>query len=428
MIIDSLKNLAVPIDSLLGLPNNPRKGDVNAVMASLSRFGQRKPIVVRKTDNTIIAGNHTWQAAKELGWKEIAVVLVEDDDATANAFALADNRTAELGSYDEQALLALIRSVEEVDKELLLDTGWSASDVDELNEKIETTLPKVMPTDEIAKPSDKTISNLGDVWLLGNHRLICGDSSDVGVYEKLLGDDRADCVWTDPPYGVDIQEQDLAQAEVRNRRKDGLGVLNDNLTPDKLEDFLRSALGATWTYSKPGASFYVASPAGDLFYIFATVLKELEVWRHTLIWAKDMFVMGRADYHYQHEPIFYGWKAGAGHNWFGDRKQSTLLNFARPKRIPEHPTMKPIELVTYCLENSAPSKGIVLDPFSGSGTTLMACEYSGRKARAIELDPRYVDVICRRWQQHTGNLPVLESTGITYDFTKADTDAESAKA
>lgn len=422
MIPDSLRPLAVPVDSVHELPGNPRKGDVDAVARSLDRFGQRKPIVVRASDRTIIAGNHTWKAACQLGWPEIAVLLVEDDEATAQAFALADNRTAELGSYDEDLLLDLIRQVGESDAELLADTGWSEDAVRDLVDRIDPGLPDAPPPDDAPEPPAEPFTKPGDVWILGAHRLVCGDSTDVTVHDVLLGDAKADCVWTDPPYGVDIQERDMKQAEVRGRRKDGKGVMNDDLTPDKLEDFLRGALGATWADSKPGASWYVASPAGDLFHVFGTVLRELGVWRHTLIWAKDIFVMGRADYHYQHEPIFYGWKEGAAHEWFGDRKQSTLLNFARPKRSPEHPTMKPLDLVVYCLNNSAPRGGIVLDPFGGSGTTLMACEYTGRKARLIELDPRYVDVICRRWQEHTGSQPILESTGAPHDFTK-DADA-----
>lgn len=419
MITPNLRPLAVPVASLALLPGNPRRGDVDAVAASLARFGQRKPIVVRASDRVIIAGNHTFQAAQRLGWEEIAAVLVDDDDATAQAYALADNRTAELGGYDDELLLELIRSVGIADADLLADTGWSEDAIAELVDRIDPGLPDAPPSDEAPPVPTIAKSKPGDVWVLGAHRVTCGDSKDPDSYARLLQGELSDCVWTDPPYGVDIQERDIQQAEVRGRRKDGKGVMNDDLTPAKLEDFLRAALGQTLASTKPGATWYVASPAGDLFHVFGTVLREMKVWRHTLIWAKDQFVMGRADYHYQHEPIFYGWKEGAGHHWFGDRKQGTVLHFARPKRSPEHPTMKPVELVAYCLDNSCPKGGIVLDPFGGSGSTLMASEYTGRKARLIELDPAYVDVICRRWQEHTGGVAVLESTGETHDFTKA---------
>ena len=192
MIIDSLKNLAVSIDSLKGLPGNPRIGDVDAVAASLEKFGQRKPIVVRKDDGTIIAGNHTWQAAKKLGWKEIAVAFVGDDDTTAQAYALADNRTAELGSYDEQALKDLIEKVAAVDPDLVRISGWSDSAVQELLTKIESGLPKELIEDEIVDPPLNAKTKLGDIWQLGKHRLICGDATDVTVFKKLLNDEKAD--------------------------------------------------------------------------------------------------------------------------------------------------------------------------------------------------------------------------------------------
>lgn len=417
-IIEPLAPLAVDIDSLAALDGNPRRGDVDAVARSLARFGQRKPIVVRASDRQIIAGNHTWQAARQLGWTKIAAVLVDDDTATSQAFALADNRTAELGSYDDALLLELIQAVGNVDPELLGEAGWSEQAIADLIAQVDPGLPDAPPSDDAPEPPVEPFSKPGDVWVLGGHRVVCGDSTDVGAYGAILGDSLADCVWTDPPYGVAVAKvESIEEAKRLRKRTDGLTIQNDDLTPDKLEDFLRGCLGAAYTFSKPGGSWYVAAPSGDLFYQFATVLRELGVWRHTLVWVKDQFTLGRADYHYRHESIFYGWKEGAAHEWFGGRDKDTVLEVARPKRSADHPSMKPIELMTICLNNSAPKGGVVLDPFGGSGSTLMACEYTGRKARLIELDPRYVDVICRRWQEHTGALPVLESTGETHDFT-----------
>lgn len=418
MIQDSLRPLAVPIDSIHPLAGNPRRGDVDAVARSLQRFGQRKPIVVRASDRRIIAGNHTWKAAQDLGWMEIAVVLVDDDDATANAFALADNRTAELGSYDEALLLELIRQVNEVDNELLADSGWSDQAVQELIERIDPSLPDLPPTDDVPEPPVEPQSKIGDVWLLGAHRVVCGDATDVCAYDKLLEHNKADCVWTDPPYGVAIVGGNHALSPEERKRRGGLTIKNDALSIDDLSDFLRAALGAALASTKAGAAWYVAAPHGPVGIAFSQVLTELGVWKHSLVWVKDSLVMGRADYHYRHEPIYYGWTPGAAHDWFGDRKQTTVIEIPRPKRNAEHPTMKPIELIRYCLNNSAPKGGIVVDPFGGSGSTLMACEYTGRKARLLELDPRYVDVICRRWQEHTQALPVLQSTGATHDFTR----------
>jgi site-specific DNA-methyltransferase (adenine-specific) len=405
-ILDSLRGLAVPVNNLQGLPGNPRVGDVEAVARSLERFGQRKPIVARKKDGVIVAGNHTWQAAKQLGWSEIAVVWTDDDDETMKAYALADNRTAELGSYDEVALLELIREVGEADPALLVDSGWLEDAVSDLIAKIDQGLPDAPPSDAAPAPPKVPKTKVGDVWVLGSHRVVCGDSTDVGVFDLLLNDQKADTVWTDPPYGVSYV----------GKTSEALTISNDRLSPAGLEDFLRASLGATFTKVKPGGVWYVAAPSGDLFYAFATVLKDLQVWRHTLVWVKDVFVMGRADYHYRHESIFYGWSPGGAHEWFGGRNKDTVIEVARPKANREHPTMKPIDLIVKCLDNSAPRGGIVLDPFGGSGSTLLACEYTGRKARLIELDPRYVDVICRRWQEFTGSQPILESTGESHSF------------
>ena len=406
MIIEPLQPLAVPVDSLEPLEGNPRRGDVDAVAASLTRFGQRKPIVVRKSDRQIVAGNHTWLAAKQLGWDKIAAVLVDDDTATSQAFALADNRTAELGGYDDTLLLDLIRQVSEVDAELLADTGWSDQAIQDLINKVDPGLPDSPPSDDAPEAPEHPVSKPGDVWILGSHRVMCGDSTDVTAYDTLLGDGLVDCVWTDPPYGV---------AYV-GKTKDKLTIQNDTLDVPALTDFLRSAFNAVITKTRPGASWYVSAPHGPIGLAFSVALTELGVWKHSLVWVKDSLVMGRADYHYKHEPLYYGWTPGASHDWYGDRKQTTVLEFERPKRSAEHPTMKPVEMITYCLNNSAPQGGTVLDPFAGSGSTLMACEYTGRKARVIELDPKYVDVICRRWQEYTGSTPILESTNTPHNF------------
>ena len=397
MIIESLKQLAVPIDSLQALPGNPRRGDVDAVAASLSRFGQRKPIVVRRDDGTIIAGNHTWQAAKQLGWTEIAVAYVGDDDVTAQAYALADNRTAELGSYDEQALKDLIDSVSAVDPDLVRISGWSDDAVQELVNKIEAGLPKNLNEDVVPEAAETSSSKIGNMWQLGKHRLLCGDALNSNSYEKLLEGIPADLVWTDPPYGV---------AYV-GKTKDALEIQNDRLTLTELQIFLRTAFTEIFKHTKPGACWYVTAPSGNLFQAFSIPLSELDVWRHTLVWVKDTLVMGRADYHYRHESIFYGWTPGAAHQAPPDRKQDSVWEIDRPKVNKDHPTMKPIELITRSIENSSQRGDIVLDTFCGSGSTLIACEQTGRIARAMELDPKYCDVIVKRWEILTGEKAVL---------------------
>jgi site-specific DNA-methyltransferase (adenine-specific) len=407
------------VASLKPLPGNPRRGDVDAVAASLARFGQRKPIVVRASDRTITAGNHTWLAAQQLGWDEIAAVLVDDDDTTAQAFALADNRTAELGGYDDGLLLELIRAVGEADASARADTGWSDEAIAELIDRIDPGLPDSPPSDDAPEPPEIPFSEAGQIWLLGSHRVVCGDATSVADLEALMAGGQADCVWTDPPYGIAVVGGSRGLSPTERLKRGGKTIQNDTLDEGQLTEFLGSTLGNALRVCRPGSAWYVTAPHGPIGLAFSAALSDLGVWRHSLVWVKDSLVMGRSDYHYRHEPIYYGWTPGGGHDWFGDRKQTTVLEFPRPKRNAEHPTMKPIDLIAYCLENSAPKGGTVLDPFGGSGSTLMACEYTGRKARLLELDPRYVDVICRRWQEHTGSTPILEATGEPHDFAKA---------
>jgi site-specific DNA-methyltransferase (adenine-specific) len=405
MIQKDLLQLACPISQLNLLPGNPRRGDVDAVKASLERFGQRKPIVVRKSDRVVIAGNHTLQAAQALGWTEIAVVWVDDDDAMSKAFALADNRTAELGDYDEEALAALIGEVGALDPELLEATGWDSKSVSDLLDGMQGELP--VDVDEV--PDEvPAISKLGDIWLLGEHRVMCGNSTEKEQLAVLMQGKEADLVWTDPPYGVSYV----------GGTKDALTIMNDNMDIDALQTFLTEAFTAGYAMTKKGGCWYVASPSISKFFnAVSSPLKELEVWRHTLVWVKNSLVLGQSDYHYRHEFILYGWKDGATHQTPPDRKQDSVWEIDRPKRNAEHPTMKPIELITRAIKNSSNQNEIVLDLFGGSGSTLIAANETNRIAYLMELDPHYVDVICARYQKHTGILPVLESDGLAHDFS-----------
>jgi site-specific DNA-methyltransferase (adenine-specific) len=416
VIIEGLQPLATEIDKLKLLPGNPRKGDIQAVARSLEAFGQRKPIVAI-SDGTVIAGNHTLQAAQSLGWKKIAVVFVEDDEAKAKAYALADNRTAELGGYDNQALVDLISDVQLLDKELFAATGWENDDLAEL---IATLELQQLPTsftdpDNIPDaPPAKTVP--GDVWLLGPHRVVCGDSTSPTDVDKLMAGSNADMVWTDPPYGVAIVGGNHSLSPEERKRQGGLTIDNDDLSPLELEQFLRSALGEALNACRAGAVWFVAAPPGPLFVPFGIVLLELGIWRQTLVWLKSSLVMGRSDYHYRHEAIFYGWKPGAAHTEPPDRKGDTIWEFDRPSRNHEHPTMKPIALIERAIKNHTKSNEVVLDVFGGSGSTLIACHQTGRIARLMELDPRYVDVICRRFQEHTGIKPINQATNQEHDF------------
>lgn len=435
MINENLQALATPIDDLHPLPGNPRIGDVAAVARSLERFGQRKPVVARHSDGTIIAGNHTWKAAKQLGWTEIAVVWTDDDDSTAKAFALADNRTAELGTYDEEALREMISQLVNVDPELVSDAGYNAEAIAEILKIPVEEIPMTGDLDEAPGKPRQAHSIEGDVWILGPHRLVVGDSTDPAILAKALDNKLADCIFTDPPYNV----------AYTGGTSEGLTIQNDAMTELEFESFLLAVYAAMYQNAKAGCPIYVchADSSGQAFR--TTLAGAGWMLKQILIWVKDNFVLSRQDYNWQHEPIIYGWKPGAAHPWYGPFNDSTVLDFAtkeletlsktelvniietarststvirepRPRRNSEHPTMKPVNLITRILSNSANSESLVLDPFGGSGSTLIAAHSLGMKAAIVELDPIYADVICKRWQLLTGVQPINELTGKTYDF------------
>jgi DNA modification methylase len=380
---------------------NARQGDIGAIAVSLNVNGQYRPIVVNRGTHTgrpdeVLAGNHTLMAARELGWPTIAAVYVDVDEHAATRIVLADNRTADLGTYDEGALADLIRSL---DGEYA-GSGYDGDDLDEiiatLNENpydadLRDPLAEVTEDDPEDLPAKGT-GILGTVWELGPHRLVCGDSTDPATLDRLLGGETVDLIWTDPPYGVAYVGKTV----------DALTIQNDALDAAALEEFLRASLGAAHARLRPGGGSFVCSPPGDLLDVFATVLRELEVRRHTLLWVKDQFVLGRSDYHYQHEVIFYGWKPGAAHTAPPDRKQTSVWDVPRPRRSEEHPTMKPVELPARAIANHTREGDLVLDVFAGSGSVLSAAHQTGRVARMVELDPRYCDVIVNRWETLTG--------------------------
>ena len=372
---------------------------VAQLAASIREWGWTTPVLVDDAGG-IIAGHGRVLAARQLGMTTVPVVVAEGwSEAKKRAYVIADNKLALNAGWDEELLKLEIGELGELGFDLDL-LGFDEAELKGFDAQ-EGTDGQTDP-DEVPEAPAAPVSKLGDVWLLGRHRVMCGDSTSVEAVEALMAGEKADCVWTDPPYGV---------AYV-GKTADALTIENDDLNAVELTDFLRAALGAAFAFSKDGAAWYVAAPPGPpMVHSFGTVMTELGVWRHTLAWVKSTFVLGRSDYHYQHEAIFYGWKPGAAHKWASDRKQSSTLNFDKPSRNGEHPTMKPVELVAYCIGNSTDAGDVVLEPFGGSGSTLIACEKTGRTARLMELDPRYVDVIVKRWQDFTGQRATHEATG-----------------
>ncbi len=391
-IAPPLRPLAVALSSVELHPRNPRLGDVSAVAASLTRFGQQKPIVVQASTRFVVAGNHIVRAAQSLGWTEVAANVVELDDATAVAYMLADNRTADLGRYDDGLLAAIL--AEQVAADNLAATGYDADDVAALLRAVgagDERDPDAVP--DLPREAEVYVQ-AGDLWALGRHRLLVGDATDPGAVARLTADTPVDLVFTDPPYGVGYIGGTAAH----------LTIANDDLGADGTRALVADALRLAPL--RPGGTFYVMAPAGPLHLSFLLALADAGLTLHqTLIWAKSSFVLGHGDYHYRHEPILYGWRDGVRHLFRGDRTQDTVWEIPRPARSAVHPTMKPVELVERAIRNSSMPGERVLDMFAGSGTTLIAAERAERVCLAMELDPRYAQVAIERWGSFTGQTP-----------------------
>ena len=375
------------INEVIPYPDNPRKNDnaVDAVAESIKQCGYCSPIVIDE-DNVILAGHTRLKALKKLKWKEVECVrktgLTEEQK---KKYRILDNKTNELAEWDFDLL------EEEIDGLDFdgFDFGFDMSAFEEPQEIVEDEVPEV---DEDSEP----ITQLGDIWQLGDHRLMCGDSTDAGTVAILMDGKQADLFLTDPPYNVAYE----------GKTKDALTIENDKMESDKFREFLTSAFTAAVSVLKEGGGFYIWFASRE-HCNFETALNDsgLEV-RQELIWKKNTMVLGRQDYQWKHEPCLYGWKDGASHNWYSDRCQTTILEFDKPARNGEHPTMKPVELFAYQIQNSTKKNDIVLDLFGGSGTTIIACEQTGRIGYSMELDPKYCDVIIKRYENLTGKKAV----------------------
>ena len=402
MIHEALHGCCVPISTLKEDPDNARSHDkrsISAVRNSLSRFGQRTPIVVR--NGIVIAGNARLAAARELGWTHMAVISADaDDDNTALLYALADNRTAELSSWDEANLATALASLRDEDIDLT-QIGWSPEELDEILD-----LDLAEPEKESAKVDDvpdvpeTPYTKPGDLIKLGRHRLICGDSRDPDVVMAVVDDlEDVDLVVTDPPYGISYR------VDEHSARSDGKVIPNDDLSQDDTRDLIERAFSNIPL--RKGGSFYIFTPPGDNMPMFWKAANDVG-WlvKQSLVWAKQAFVFGRSDYHYQHESILYGWVQGAAHYFIDDRTQGSVLEYRKPPRCSAHPTMKPVSLVEKLIRNSSRRSDVVFDPFLGSGTTLIAAERSGRTCCGVEFSPEYCDVIAARYKALTGDEPV----------------------
>ena len=397
-IAPSLRPLIVPLSSVELHPRNPRVGDVEAVAASLRRFGQQKPIVVQKSTGYVVAGNHLLRSALSLGWTEIAANVVELDDAKATAFMLADNRTADLGGYDDALLAAVL--AEQAAAGNLEATGYNADEVAALVAAAGLNEPRdVDACPDLPAPAEVYVRP-GDLFELTCHRLLVGDATREEDVRRLIGGLSIDLIVTDPPYGVGY----------KGKTRRALTIANDDLGEEGTRQLVAAALRAAPLRS--GGAFYVFAPGGALHLASLLALRDAGLAVHqTLVWLKDQFVLGHADYHARHEPILYGWRGGAAHHFVADRSQDTVWEYPRPTRNAEHPTMKPAALVERAIRNSSRPGETVYDPFVGSGTTLVAAEVAGRRAFAMEIDPAYAQVALERWATLTGRRPTLVERG-----------------
>lgn len=397
-----------PTAKLLPYARNARthsEEQVAQIAASIVEFGFTNPILAG-SDGIIVAGHGRLTAAQKLGLEVVPVVVLDHLTPTQRrALIIADNRIAENAGWDDAMLRVELDALRDDDFDLSL-TGFDADALADLYEGEDADTGQT-GDDEVPESQETVISRLGDVWLLGGHRVLCGDATDAKSYEVLLQGKTVDMTVTDPPYNVNYANS----AKDKMRGKDR-AILNDNLG-DGFYDFLLAALKPIMTNCT--GAVYVAMSSSELDVLQAAFREAGGKWSTFIIWAKNTFTMGRSDYQRQYEPILYGWPEGGKHHWCGDRDQSDVWQIKKPHKNDLHPTMKPVELVERAIRNSSKPGDVVLDPFGGSGTTLIAAEKSGRTARLMELDPKYVDVIVRRWQDWTGKLAKRESDGIGFN-------------
>ena len=375
-------------------PANVRAHDaknLDAIKGSLQRFGQQKPIVVDEK-GIVIAGNGTLTAARALGWDAINIVRTELAGAEATAYAIADNRTAELAEWDDEALAKQLSALQIEDEALVEAAGFSEAELTALVDEVTGITEGNTDPDEVPEMPGEPTAQPGQIWQLGNHRLMCGDSTSAEDVAALMDGERASMLHTDPPYGVDYE-----------------GVLNDSLKAEKFEEFLLLAFQRAFDSLEPSSNVYI-------WHADITALEFIKCFRSagfkqarppTIQWIKPSLVMSQGDYHSQNEPCLYGWKEGSGRIRVKDRKQTTLWECGRTNESKIHPTMKPVELCARAIKNSSEKNAAVLDLFLGSGSTLIACEQTGRKCYGMELSPAYCDVIIRRWEDFTGQTAEL---------------------
>jgi len=403
-----------PVDRLIPYARNPRTHtdeQVAQIAASIAEFGWTNPVLVG-ADSIVIAGHARLMAARKLSLAEVPVIVLDHlTEAQRRALVIADNKLSLNAGWNEDMLRVEIDALREVDFDLDV-LGFDDQELEAL--LADEPTDGAGGTDEDAAPEapETPVTVPGDVWILGEHRLLCGDATQIDAVEMVLAGGRADMVFTDPPYNVNYGA--TMKDKLRGKKRK---IANDNLGGG-FEQYLRDVCTNLLAVTK--GAIYICMSSSELHTLNRAFTEAGGHWSTFVIWAKNTFTMGRSDYQRQYEPILYGWKEGVAHYWCGARDQGDVWLVKKPVSNDLHPTMKPVELVERAVRNSSKTRDTVLDPFGGSGSTLIACEKAGRQARLIELEPRYCDVIVRRWEEFSGKQAVLESDGRTFGDLAAE--------
>lgn len=386
------------IEKLIPYANNARNNEkaVDKVAASIKEFGFRNPIIIDK-NNEIIAGHTRLLAAKKLGLKEVPTIRADDLTAEqVKAFRIADNKTAEYSEWNFELLAQELEELKLADYDLSL-TAFDLSECEKLLDLLKEVNNKNKDDDFDIELPEEPVTKRGDIWLLGKHRLMCGDACSESDVAALMREDFADMVFTDPPWNVNYGATEHPSWKQRT-------ILNDSMTTEEFKKFLDSAFKVMNKFSKPGCMTYVVMSAQEWGNLMLSLKENGYHWSSTIIWNKDRLVLSRKDYHTKYEPIWYGWSDGSARlHPLTDRQQCDVWDIPRPSVSELHPTTKPVELVVRAIKNSSNMKDIVLDLFGGSGTTLIACEETDRRCRMMELDEKYADVIVKRYIDKVGS-------------------------
>ena len=403
-----------PVERLIPYARNARTHSdeqVTQIAASIAEFGFVNPVLAG-ADGILIAGHARLLAARKLGMTEVPVIVLDHlTEAQRRALVIADNRLALNAGWDEEMLRVELEALREDDFNLEL-LGFADDEIEALLAEPDEPIAGNTDDDAVPEVPETAVTVPGDVWLLGDHRLLCGDATQMEAMEKVLAGGLADLVWTDPPYNVNYGA--TMKDKLRGKRR---AIKNDNLG-DGFGQFLRDACVNMLAVTK--GAIYICMSSSELHTLQKAFREAGGHWSTFVIWAKNTFTMGRSDYQRQYEPILYGWKEGTDHYWCGARDQGDVWFVKKPVVNDLHPTMKPVELVERAIRNSSKSRDTVLDPFGGSGSSLIACEKTGRQARVIELEPKYCDVMVRRFQEFSGREATLEVDGRTYSVLAAE--------